>query len=306
MLKSTLLAVTAAAMLAGGAPAIAQPIEGYDMQAPAKTGHAPVNGVEVYYQVYGEGEPLVLLHGGFGAIEMFMPILGTLAERRTVIGIDLQGHGRTLPHERPMTFSNMAADVAGVIRHLGYDSAEVMGYSMGGATALRLGIEHPQVVDKLILVSTPYAFSGWHDYNQEGMRSIGAHTAEPMKQTPMYEMYAQVAPDPENNWVKLHTQMGELIGKDYDWSDEVGALSMPTMLVVGDWDSVRTAHAAQFFELLGGGRVDGGWAGENMNRNRLAILPGLTHYNIFMDPLLATVALSFLDAPAVPAATAAE
>ncbi|MDB5507168.1 MAG: alpha/beta hydrolase [Devosia sp.] len=265
------------------------------MPTPSKSGYAPVNGVEVYYAVYGEGEPIVLLHGGFGAIEMFGPVLELLAEGHQVIGVDLQAHGRTLPMDRPMTFEAMADDIAGLITWLGYEKADIMGYSTGGGVALRTAVDHPEVVDRLILVSTPYAFSGWHDYNQQGMRMIGPEAIEPMKQTPMYQMYAQIAPD-VNNWGRLITKVGELAGQDYDWSADIAKIQSPTMLIVGDWDSVRTAHAASFFELLGGGKVDAGWDGANMNANRFAILPGQTHYTIFMAPELAETAIGFLDA----------
>ncbi len=262
------------------------------------SGTAPVNGIELYYELHGSGKPLVLLHGAFGAIEMFWPVMAELARSRQVIGVDLQGHGRTLPFDRPMTFEAMATDVAALIRWFGYDRADVMGYSMGGATALRIGIDHPQVVDRLIIVSSTYAFSGWHDFNQQGMKGMAANPAaavEGMKQTPMYQLYAQINPDPETNWPRTIAQTGALVGRDYDWSAEVAKLPMPTMIVAGDWDAVRTAHVAAFFELLGGGRQDANWDGSGMNRNRLAILPGATHYTIFNDPRLATTAAGFLD-----------
>jgi pimeloyl-ACP methyl ester carboxylesterase len=156
------------------------------------------------------------------------------------------------------------------------------------------------VVDRLVLVSTPHAFSGWHDFNQQGMKQIAAapeQVAEGMKQTPMYQMYAAIAPD-ANNWGKLVSQMGAMVGADYDWSAEVAKLQVPTMLAIGDWDSVRTSHAVQFFELLGGGTQDANWDGSGMNASRLAILPGLTHYTIFSDPKLAEAAIGFLDAAA--------
>lgn len=297
MLKRTFLTLAALAALTSG-PALAQPAPGdAPMLSPTTSGYAPVNGVEVYYQVYGKGDPLVLLHGGFGAIEMFTPILGALAEDHTVIGVDLQGHGRTLPHDRRMTFESMASDVADLISHLGYDKADILGYSVGGMVALQVGLNHPEVVDKLVVVSAPYARSGWHEYNIQGMSQIGAGSAEFMKQSPMYEMYKAVAPDPEANWVKLHTQMGELVNTDYDYSTQVKGLTVPTMIVIGDHDSVRPAHAVAFFELLGGGLVDAEWDYSKMVQHRLAILPGLTHYDIFMSPALAAAALSFIDAP---------
>jgi pimeloyl-ACP methyl ester carboxylesterase len=304
MLKRTFLALSAAAAFTLATPAIAQTNEGIAMPTPSKSGYAPVNGVEVYYEIHGEGEPLVLLHGGFGLIEMFGPNLPALAEGRQVIGVDLQGHGRTLPFDRPMSFEAMATDVAELIKYLGFEKADVMGYSMGSITALRLAIDHPEVVDRLVLASAPFAYSGWHDYNAQGMKSIGPEAAEGMKQSPMYEAYAQVAPD-VNNWTRLVTDMGKFIGRDYDWSAEVPSIESPTLLVFGDWDAVRTAHVAQYFELLGGGKQDALWDGSGMNANRLAILPNATHYDIVTDPRLAEAAIAFVDAPA-PAAAAAE
>ena len=264
-----------------------------------KSGYAPVNGIDLYYELHGEGKPLVLLHGGFGSIEMFGPVLAELAKSRQVIGVDLQGHGRTLPVDRPMTFANLATDIAELIRWLGYDKADVMGYSMGAATAIRVAIEHPEVVNKLVVSSTAFAFKGWHDYNQQGMKGMAANPAgavEGMKQTPMYAAYAALMPDPEKNWPKTIAQTAALVGTDYDWSADIGKIKSPTQLVYGDWDAVRTSHVAQFFELLGGGKQDANWDGSGMNKNRLAIIPGITHYTMFMDPRLATTAAAFLDA----------
>ena len=263
-----------------------------------QSGYAPVNSVEIYYELHGSGRPLVLLHGGFGSIEMFGPVLGALAAGRQVIGVDLQGHGRTLPFDRPMSFEAMATDVAELIKWLGHKTADVMGYSLGGATALRLAIDHPEVIGKLVLTSAPYAFSGWHDYNQQGMKGLAAapeQAVEPMKQTPMYQAYAQLMPDAATNWPKTIAQTARLVGRDFDWSEQVQKLTSPTLIVVGDWDSVQIGHATAFFELLGGGRQDGGWDGSGMNTNRLAVLPGATHYTIFSDPRLATTTAAFLD-----------
>jgi pimeloyl-ACP methyl ester carboxylesterase len=294
VLKRTILAF--AATIALTAPAIAQ--EAPQVPTPSKSGYAPVNGVEVYYAVYGEGEPLILLHGGFERIEMFGPNIAALAEGRQVIGVDLQGHGRTLPFDRPMTFENMATDIAELIKWLGFEKADVMGYSLGGSVALRTAIDHPEVVDRLVLVSMPFAYAGWHDYNAQGMKGMAAapeQAAEGLKQTPMYQGYVAVAPDPAN-WSKTVAQTSALVGADYDWSAEVPNLKSPTMLVVGDWDAVRTSHTAQFFELLGGGKQDALWDRSGMNHNRLAIIPNLTHYEAGADPRLAETVIPFLDA----------
>jgi pimeloyl-ACP methyl ester carboxylesterase len=263
------------------------------------SGYAPVNGIELYYETHGSGRPLILLHGGFGSIEMFGPVLAELARSRQVIGVDLQGHGRTLPFDRPMSFANLATDVAELIKWLGYDSVDIMGYSMGGATGLRIAIDHPEVVKRLVVSSAAFAFSGWHDYNQQGMKGMAAApdmAIEPMKQTPMYETYAQLMPHAEANWSKTIRQTAALVGQDYDWSADVARITAPTQLVFGDWDAIRTSHVASFFELLGGGKQDANWDGSGMNANRLAILPGVTHYTMFTDPRLATTAAAFLDA----------
>lgn len=262
------------------------------------SGYAPVNGVEIYYEIHGSGAPLVLLHGGFGSIEMFGPNLAALADKRQVIGVDLQGHGRTLPFDRPMSFGAFATDVAELIKWLGYERADVMGYSLGGNTALRVAIDHPDVVDRLIAASCVYAFSGWHDYNQQGMQSMAANlpaTIEGMKQSPMYEPYVQLMPDAEANWPKTITQMANFVGQPFDWSADIGRIKAPTLIAFGDWDAVRTSHVASFFELLGGGKQDANWDGSGMNANRLAIIPGITHYTMFADPRLAQTALAFLE-----------
>lgn len=295
----TAAALTALAALPKPAFADQNPNEEISMATRPQSGYAPVNGVEIYYEIHGSGKPLVLLHGGFGSIEMFGPVLTALAEKRQVIGVDLQGHGRTLPFDRPMSFEAFATDVAELIKWLGHEKADVMGYSMGGNTAVRLAIDHPEVVDKLVAASCTYAFAGWHDYNQQGMRSMAADipaTIEGMKQSPMYQGYVALMPDAESNWPKSVTQMAEFVGKDFDWSAEIGKIKSPTLLAFGDWDAVRTSHVASFFELLGGGRQDAQWDGSGMNRNRLAILPGITHYTMFADPRLAATALGFLDA----------
>jgi pimeloyl-ACP methyl ester carboxylesterase len=258
--------------------------------------HAAVNGLEMYYEIHGEGEPLILLHGGVGAIEMFGEVLPLLAEGRRVIAVDLQAHGRTVDIDRPMTFEAMADDVAALIEHLGLGEADVMGYSLGGGVALRTAIQHPEVVRKLVLVSTPFKRDGWYPEVLAGMEQMGPEAAEPMKQTPMYQLYSSVAPRPED-WPVLLTKLGELLGQDYDWSEEVAAMEVPAMIVVGDADSIRTSHAVAFFEFLGGGKQDAGWDGSGMSDARLAILPGTTHYGIFFSPALAATVSPFLDTP---------
>jgi pimeloyl-ACP methyl ester carboxylesterase len=262
----------------------------------ARGSYASVNGLNLYYEIHGAGEPLILLHGGVGAIQMFGEVLPSLAQHRQVVAVDLQAHGRTADIDRPLRFELMAGDITALIKHLGIEEADVMGYSLGGGVALRTAIQHPEVVRKLVLVSTPFKRDGWYPEVLAGMGQMGPQVAEPMKQTPMYQHYASIAPKPED-WPVLLTKLGELLRQDYDWSKDVAAIKAPTLIVVGDADSVRTAHAVAFFELLGGGQVDAGWDGSGMSNARLAILPATTHYNIYSSPSLAAVVASFLDAP---------
>ncbi len=258
--------------------------------------YADVNGLEMYYEVHGSGEPLILLHGGVGAIEMFGEVLPLLAEGRQVIAADLQAHGRTADIDRSLSYEAMADDVAALIEHLDLEKADIMGYSLGGGVALQTAIRHPEVVRKLVVVSTPFRRDGWYPEVLAGMEQMGPEAAEPMKGTPMYALYSSVAPRPDD-WPVLLTKLGELLRKDYEWSVEVAAIEALTMIVVGDADSVRTAHAVEFFELLGGGKADAGWDGSGMPNARLAILPATTHYGIFSSPALASAVTSFLDAP---------
>jgi pimeloyl-ACP methyl ester carboxylesterase len=258
--------------------------------------YAPVNGLQMYYEIHGAGEPLVLLHGGFGLTGMFSAILPQLAEKRQVIAVDLQAHGRTADIDRPLRNELMGDDVAALIKHLGLPQANVMGYSMGGATALRTAIQHPALVKKLIVVSVPYKRSGWYPEMVAAMDQMNSSTAAFMKETPMYQAYSSVAPKPEN-FSLLCDKMGELVRRDYDWSNEVAALKMPTLIVIGDADGLPPSHAAEFFSLLGGGQRDGSWDGSGMSTAQLAILPGTTHYNIFYSPALVSAVIPFLDAP---------
>ena len=260
-------------------------------------GYAPVNGLKMYYEIHGSGQPLVLLHGGAGATEMFGEVLRPLSEGRRVVAADLQAHGRTADIDRPLRYELMADDIAALIGHLRLGKADVMGYSLGGGVALRTAIQHPDVLRKLVLVSAPFRRDGWYPEVLAAMGQSGPESAEAMKHTPMYELYSRIAPRPED-WVVLFTKLGVMLRRDYDWSSEVAAMKIPTMLVVGDADSVRTAHAVEFFGLLGGGKKDAGWNGSGMSKARLSILPGITHYNIFSTPVLASIVKPFLDAPA--------
>ena len=277
------------------------------LPTPNESGFANVNGVRIWYQTYGKGDPLVLLHGGFGSVEMFGPNLQALSQGRKVIGVDLQAHGGTGPLGRPMSFEAMATDVAELIGALGYDKADVMGYSLGGATALRVAIDHPEVVNRLVVVSTAYAYSNWHKYNFEGMKAINADpdgTALSMIGSPMYQGYIAKAPGGEASWADAVKEFGTFIGNDYDWSAEVPNITAPTLVIVGDWDAVRINAATKLFELLGGGAQDANWDRSGMGQNHFAVIPNATHYDIINTTAVSETAIPFLNGYAEPATTA--
>ena len=262
--------------------------------SPSKTGYAKVNGLNLYYEIHGAGDSLILLHGGLGSMGMFGPVLSKLAEHRQVIAVDLQAHGRTADIDRPLSFDSMADDIGALAKDLGIQKADIAGDSLGGGVALRTAIRHPNVAKRLVVISTPFKRDGWYPEILAGQAQLGPQAAEFMKETPMYQQYASIAPNPED-WPVLLTKLGALLAQDYDWSKDLAKIEAPTMLVFGDADAVQTVHAVEFFRLLGGGQRDGGWDGSGISNARLAILPGLTHYNIFSSPALASTMESFLE-----------
>jgi pimeloyl-ACP methyl ester carboxylesterase len=256
-----------------------------------KTGYAPVNGLKMYYEIHGTGEPLILLHGGVVGITVFGPNLDALSQKRKVIAVELQGHGRTSDIDRPLSYEAMADDIATLMKYLGIERADVMGYSLGGGVALQTAIRHSASVRKLVVVSATCKRDGWYPEVLAAMAQMGPAAAEQMKQSPLYKLYPNV------NWAVLLTKLSDLLRKDYDWSKEVAAIKAPTMIVFADADAVRPAHVIEFFGLLGGGQKDAGLDGSGRPVNQLAILPGLTHYNISSNPALGAVVTPFLDAP---------
>ena len=261
---------------------------------PLGSGRVDANGISYYYELHGNGEPLLLLHGGLGSVEMFGPVLPMLAQTRQVIAVDLHGHGRTPLGDREISLNDMGDDLAVVLKRLGLEQVDVLGYSMGGGVALRLAVQHPGMVRRLAVVSAGFAQDGYHPEMLPMQAQVGAAMAEAMKDTPMYRSYVSIAPKPED-FPRLLDRMGELMRKPYNWSAEVRGLMMPVMLVYGDADMFRLEHIVEFYKLLGGGLKDAGWMREHMSRNRLAILPDLTHYEMFMAPELARTVLPFLD-----------
>jgi len=259
-----------------------------------KLERASIKGVDYAYEVRGTGEPLLLLHGGLMSFDMFDAAMPVLGKGRQVILVDLQGHGRTTLGTRPIRCEAIADDIATLLQQLGRAQVDVLGYSFGGCVALRLAIQHPDRVRRLVLVSTPYANDGWYPEMIVQQKQVGAAMAQMMAQTPMYATYKAVAPK-AGDFPRLLDGMGDFMRQKYDWSADVAKLKMPVMLVYGDGDMVRPEHEVKFYQLLGGGLKDAGWNRESMPHNRLAILPDLTHYDIFTSPRLAETVRPFLD-----------
>jgi pimeloyl-ACP methyl ester carboxylesterase len=251
------------------------------MHGQPDSGHAPVNGVSMYWESRGSGGvPLIVVHGGYGVTGMFGEMLDRLADKRQVIAIELQGHGHTPDTGRPFGFAEFGDDIAGLIEHLGLGQADLLGYSLGGSASLRCAIQHQPLVRRLALISIPFRRDGWYPEVRAAFGQMSRSTLSgPLRQSPVYAAYAAVAPEP-GAFDTLIDKTGDLLRQPYDWGDEVRDLALPVQLIYGDADSIPPAHIAEFYALLGGGQRDGGLDGSLPTPNRLAILPGITHYNI--------------------------
>jgi pimeloyl-ACP methyl ester carboxylesterase len=246
--------------------------EGDDARTPGAGGYAPVNGLNMYYEIHGTGRPLVLLHGAYMTIDMFGELLPTLAETRRVIAVELQGHGHTADVDRPLSYEQMADDVAALLRHLEIEEADTFGYSTGGGVALQVAIRHPEVVRKLVVASASYTSEGMHPELLEMIPSI---VPEAFAGSPIDEAYLRTAPNPED-FPNLVAKLKRLDMEPFAWPPEhLRAIEAPTLIVVGDSDAIRLEHTVEMFRLLGGG-VMGDLAG--LPRSRLAVLPGTTHF----------------------------
>jgi pimeloyl-ACP methyl ester carboxylesterase len=256
--------------------------------------YATVNGIKLYYEIHGTGHPTILLHGGLGATSMFGDNLTALAKGRQVIGVDLQGHGRTADIDRPMSVQLMADDIGALIKHLKLDRPDIVGYSLGGGVATFVAIRYPELVRKAVIISTHFRRSAIYPEMLAQQEQVGPQAAEAMKQTPMYQLYASIAPRPED-WPRLLEKIGESMKGDFDFSKEIATIKAKTMIIAGDADMFPPSHAAEFFGLLGGGKRDGGWDGSGRPNAQLAIMPGQTHYTMFSNPALIPTVIRFLD-----------
>ncbi len=292
-----MIAALAACTQQSGNPQPRQEVKAETPQ-PENSGYADATeGLKVYYEVYGQGDPVVVMAGGFGDTSSMMQVIGPLSRHRQVIGIDLEGHGRTALRNSPMSHERNGDDVAAVLQHLKIPKADVAGYSHGGDAAIRMAIQHPEMVRNLIVISTAAERDGWYPELLPAMASISSAQLPQFKQTPFYKRYVTVAPHPDQ-FGQLMDRMGELMKKDYDWRAEIAKLQVPTLLLFADHDAVSMKHIAEFFALFGGGLRDPGYDDSpKYARARLAIVPGYTHYNFGMGPDVARVIESYLTHP---------
>lgn len=258
------------------------------------TGYASVNGLQMYYQIHGSGGvPLVLLHGAFSAIgTSFEKLIPGLSANRQVIAFELQAHGRTADIDRPMSMESMADDVVAALGQLGIAKADIFGYSMGAGVALRLALQHSEVVRKLVLLSVGYTFAGFHPGMMEG---LGEMKPEMMYGSPWHDEYMRLAPRPQD-FNRLFAKKADMDRATTDLpADAIRGISAPVLLIMGDSDIFRPEHAVEMFRLLGGGVV-GDLAG--LPRSQLGILPGTTHSQASSRAdLLIPMIVPFLDAP---------
>ena len=257
---------------------------------------AAVNGIELYYETHGTGRPLVLLHGGLGSGEMFGPILPALSDHHQVVTVDLQAHGRTADIDRPFDLGSMADDIGALIDHLELERPDVVGYSLGGGVALHTAARVPDKVRRLVTVSANLRRDAIYPEMFEQQGQVSAAAEEFMVGTPMHELYQRVAPRPQD-FGRLLDKIGAFMAKDFDFTDELLALRVPTLVVCADADMAPPSHYVEVFGLLDGGHRDGGWTGEGRptGGHALAIIPGTTHYDVGVSPLFAAVVLDFLE-----------
>jgi pimeloyl-ACP methyl ester carboxylesterase len=255
--------------------------------------YAPVNGLNMYYEIHGTGRPLVLLHGALSAIDTsFGELLPSLAQTRQVIAVEMQAHGHTADIDRPLSYEQLADDTAALLEHIEIGAADIFGYSLGAGVALQVAIRHPHRVRKLVLASVTYKSEGLYP---EVLAGIDMLTPDALAGSPFQEEYASIAPHPEA-WSTLIAKVQQLDRQIQDWpAESIQSIKAPTLLVIGDSDVVRPEHAVEMFRLLGGG-VPGDLAG--LPNAQLAVLPGTTHVTlVHRTGWLRSMITEFLDAP---------
>jgi pimeloyl-ACP methyl ester carboxylesterase len=259
------------------------------------TGYAPVNGLKMYYEIHGKGEPVVMLHGAFMAISGdWNDWINELAKTRKIIAVELQGHGRTGDIKRDLSFENLSDDVAGLLDYLKIERADFIGYSLGGGVAMQTAIRHPNKVRKVVSISAVLRRDGWV---KEGVDALAGLTAEVFKGSPMEAEYKKLSPTP-NEFPTFVGRIAAMASKPYDFgADKFKATKAPFFFIHGDADGVRFEHIAEMYRLKGGGNIHGDM--HPRSESRLAILPGTTHVTLMNHrQTIVPMINEFLDAKA--------
>jgi pimeloyl-ACP methyl ester carboxylesterase len=255
------------------------------------TGYAPVNGLKMYYEVHGSGDPVVLLHGAFMTItNNWAGWIGELSKTRKVIAVEMQGHGRTADIKRDSSYENLADDVAALLEHLKIPSADLIGYSMGGGVAMQCAIRHPEKVRKVVSISARFRQDG---LVKEGLDAFPKLTPEAFKDSPIEIEYKKLSPTPDK-FADLVNHIKAMASTPFDFgADKLRATKAPMFFIHGDADGVRLEHIAEMFRLKGG-EVHGDM--RPRSASRLAILPDTTHVTL-MDrmPVIVPMVNDFLD-----------
>ncbi|GGA54019.1 alpha/beta fold hydrolase [Pelagibacterium lentulum] len=246
----------------------------------SETGTVSINGLEMYYQVHGQGEPLLLIHGGLMTIDAWGPFLGALAENRKVYAIELEGHGRTVDLDRPISLRQFAEDVGGFIDEIGIGPVDIVGFSFGAATATGVGILHPELTKSLVLISASHQSDSIWDSVRAGWPYL---TADMMEGTPMLEAYNAVAPHPER-FAGFIDKLRDAMVAGLEWSDdEVASISAPVLMINGDTDIIQLDKAIAMYRLLGGQASTGPMGPELNPARQFSVIPATTHYDIIYN-----------------------
>lgn len=276
-LKSLLLAIIVLTVSASTAQQI----------KPSGSGYAPVNGIKMYYEVYGAGKPIVLLHGAFYTIDMnWSQLIPELSKTRKVIAVEMQGHGHTPYSDRKFSISTLASDVAGVLDYLKIDSADIAGFSMGGSVAYQFAVQYPKRLRKLVIISSTYKTAGWLPIVNGGFKDF---KPEFFDNTPLKTAYDAVAPD-KSNWRKFLEQMIVFAGEPFNVGDaNISKIATPVLIISGDNDGLDKVELMKTYQLLGGG-VSADL--QPMPASQLAIVPSQGHVSLMMQT---TTILNYLN-----------
>lgn len=245
---------------------------------PSVSGYAPANGIKVYYEIYGEGKPVILLHGAFYTINLNWALLiPELSKTRKVIAIEMQGHGHTPYSDRKLDIKTLAKDVEKVMDYLKIDSADVAGYSMGGSVAYQFAVQSPKRLRKLVIISSTYKSKGWLPIGNDALKDFNADAFD---NTPIKTEYDSVAPD-KNNWKKFIKQMIGFAGEEFNAGDaNIAKITAPVLIIAGDNDGTDKTELIKTYQLLGGNVFADM---QPMPASQLAIIPAQGHVSVVME-----------------------